>query len=100
MDKEEYYNKIKDWVYGKFDNLDVTEHNVSNVIYLRYKNDNDIQIRIYKNTSTVNYYFGFKNKIAKVIRLNDADFEILLGRWIEDVFNVNVRRFNKDLILR
>lgn len=91
MRKEQYYNSIKRFVYRKFDELKVFQSNDGNVLYLHYKNDDDVQIRIYKNTRTVNCYFGFKIKIAKVISLNDADFEILLSRWIEDKFQIKVR---------
>ena len=90
MDKEKYYNKIKKWIYEKFNELNIYESYNGSTIYLHYKNDDQVQIKIRKNSGIVQYYNGFMAKIVKPISLNPNDFEILLGRWIEEKFKTDV----------
>lgn len=90
MSKEEHYNKIKDWVYGKFDNLEVIESEYGDNIHLQYKNDKYAQIRIVKQSGSVYYYYKFGEKICNMIRFDKVDFEILLSRWVEEKFQMKV----------
>ena len=90
MSKEEYYNKIKNWVYGKLNELHVYENVKENCIYLHYENDERAQIKIVKDGGIVYYNYEFSEKIKKYIKLEHADFIILLKRWIEDTFQVKV----------
>ena len=90
MSKEEYYSKIKKIVYRKFDELEVVERNKRNDLYLRYKNKGYAEILIKKISGEVYYDYEFKDKFFKIINLEKVDFEILLGRWVEDTFQMKV----------
>ena len=90
MSKEEYYSKIKKWVYRKFEELELVERDNGNFLYLRHKNDEFVQIMIDKKSSLVYYYTKFRDKINKIVRLEQTDFEILLKRWVEDTFKIKV----------
>jgi hypothetical protein len=90
MDKEEYYNKIKNWVYRKFDELEPHKIYSEDTICLRYKNNKYTQIIINKKLGDVVYYTDYRNKICKPIRLLRDDFDILLSEWIEDRFKIKV----------
>ena len=48
MDKEKFYNKIKIWIYRKFDELEVSESSDGQIICLRYKDNAYIEISIEK----------------------------------------------------
>ena len=90
MSKEEYYNSIKNWVYNKFDDLEVIEFSEGNDLYLRYKNQEHAEIRIIKKVGIVYYSYKFSDKLRKYIRLERADFEILLKRWVKETFQIEV----------
>lgn len=90
MTKEEYYNRIKKWVYGKFDKLEVIQYQNGNNIELQYKNGGYTQIRISKKFGYIYYYYEFSDKICKFIRFDNRDFEILLSRWVEKTFQMKV----------
>ena len=90
MNKEEYYNTIKRFVYRKFNELEVIENNKRNRVYLRYKNGDSAQIMIDKNSGLLFYYKGFGDKINKIFRLEQIDFEIILKKWVEDTFKIKV----------
>ena len=90
MSKEQYYNKIKKFVYRRFDELEVVERNDGNTLYLRYKNNGHAEILIKKISGDVYYHYEFKDKFFKIIKLEKVDFEILLGRWVEDTFQMKV----------
>jgi len=88
MSKEQYYNKIKRYIYRKFDELEVI--NKGAYVYLRYKNDDYADILFRKELGYVYYYSGFKKKIINITRLETRDFEILLYRWIENTLQIKV----------
>jgi hypothetical protein len=90
MSKEEYYSKIKRFVYKRFNELEVIDRNNGNFLYLGYKNKGYAEIVIDKNSGLVYYYTGFKDKINKMVPLKMRDFEILLDRWVEDTFKIKV----------
>ena len=88
MSKEEYYSKIKRFVYKRFNELEVIDRDNGNILYLRYKNEEYAQIKIDKNSGRVFYYKGFRDKINKIFRLEEIDFNILLKKWVEDTFQI------------
>ena len=90
MSKEEYYSKIKRFVYKRFNELKVAKRNDGDDIYLHYKNKRYAEILIKKISGEVYYDYEFKDKICKLIRLKKADFEIILKRWVEDAFQMKV----------
>ena len=91
MDKEKYYNKIRDWVYNKFDKLSISDDSDDIITYLQFKTKNSPQVTIYHNTGTVHYVLDtFRNKIGKKFGIEDADLEIFLRKWIEDKFEMEV----------
>jgi hypothetical protein len=90
MSKEEYYNKIKRFVYKRFNELEVFESTDGKKILLHYKNNDYANILIKKEFGNVYYHYEFKDKFCKLIRLKKVDFEILLGRWVEDTFQMEV----------
>ena len=90
MSKEEYYSKIKRFVYKRFNELEVVERDNGNFLYLRYKNKGYAEILIKKISGEVYYDYEFKDKFFKIINLEKVDFEILLGRWVEDTFQMKV----------
>jgi len=90
MSKEKYYNKIKRFVYRKFEDLEVAERNDGNDLYLHYKNKQYGEILIKKISGEVYYNYEFNDKFFKIINLEKVDFEILLGRWVEDTFQMKV----------
>jgi hypothetical protein len=90
MSKEEYYSKIKRFVYRKFNELEVVERNLGDALFLRYNNEPYAQIRINIKSGNVYYYRNFRNKFIKVIHMENSDFEILLGKWIEETFQIKV----------
>ena len=90
MSKEQYYNKIKKFVYRRFDELEVVERNDGNTLYLRYKNNGHAEILIKKKSGEVYYNYEFRDKICKLIRLKKVDFETLLKSWAEDTFQIKV----------
>ena len=90
MSKEEYYNKIKRFIYKRFNELEVVERNDGNTLYLRYDNEEYAQIRINKKLGWISYSDRFRDKICKLIRLNQVDFEILLKSWAEETFQIKV----------
>jgi hypothetical protein len=90
MSKEEYYSKIKRFVYKRFNELEVFESTDGKVLYFIYKNNEYAQIRINKKLGEVYYHYEFKDKICKLIRLKQVDFEILLSIWVEDTFQIKV----------
>ncbi len=90
MDKEQYYNRIKKWVYGKFDELEVIKRKKGSNVYLRYKNGEYTQVEIDKKFGYVYYYYEFSEKICKHLRIEKHDFEILLKRWVEETFQMKV----------
>ena len=98
MNKEQYYNKIKKFVSRRFDELEVTERNKRNDLYLHYKNNEYAEILIKKKSGEVYYNHEFKYKFFKTIRLEKVDFEILLGKWVEDTFKMKV--INTYLVAR
>jgi hypothetical protein len=90
MSKEQYYNKIKKFVYRKFEELELVERNNGNFLYLCYKNNEEAQIRINKKSGLVLYTKRFGDKINMIFRLEQIDFEILLSIWVEDTFKMKV----------
>ncbi len=90
MSKEKYYNKIKRFIYQRFNELELIERNNGEYLYLRYKNEEYAQIKINKKSGRVLYYFRFRNKICKTISLEKTDFEILLSKWVEDTFQIKM----------
>ena len=90
MSKEEYYSKIKRFVYRRFDELEVVERNDGNTLYFHYDNEQYAQIRINKKLGWVFYSNRFRGKINKIFRLEQIDFEILLKSWVEDTFKIKV----------
>ena len=88
---EEYYNKIKAFVYRKFDKLTIKK-NVYNtsIMYLYYEKNAYYEIMIEKNTGKVIYYYGLENNINKIIPITRVDFQILLEKWINDKFQIKV----------
>ena len=91
MSKEKYYNKIKRFVYRKFDELEVFESDNGNNIYLRYKNEEDAKVRIEKNSGIVYYNYKFREKTLKLIPFEYTDFQIFLSRWVENTFQMKVK---------
>ena len=89
MSKEEYYSKIKRFVYRKFDELEVTERNDYDTLVLH--NEDYYEILIEKKSGFVYYSYRLSNKIYKTIPLEETDFELLLKRWVEDTFQVKVK---------
>ena len=94
MSKEEYYSKIKRFVYRKFEDLEVVKSNDGNNIYLHYKNEEYAQILAEKKSGELIYHYSFANKIIKPIPMAMLDFEILLKRWVEDTFQIKVINTN------
>jgi hypothetical protein len=90
MSKEQYYNKIKKFVYRKFDELEVSKRNLGNDIFLHYNNAKYDQILIQKKSGYIYYQSKYRDKIIKPIALENVDFEILLKRWVEDTFQMKV----------
>ena len=90
MSKEEYYNKIKRFVYKRFNELEVVERDNGNFLYLRYKNKGYAEILIKKISGLVLYTKRLRDKINKIVPLEEIDFEILLSRWVEDTFQMKV----------
>ena len=91
MSKEEYYSKIKRYIYRKFKELEVVERDNGNVLYIRYNNEIYAQILIEKKSGFVYYSYRLSNKIYKTIRLEETDFEIFLKSWVEETFQVKVK---------
>ena len=89
MAKEEYYNKIKNWLSNKLDNLRIIETS-DGIIYLYKKNDDFPQFRIHKSSGLVCYYVGFANDLIKKIPIDILDFEIILVACIEDILQIKV----------
>ena len=94
MSKEKYYNKIKRYIYRKFEELEVFESNDGNYLYLRYKHAEFAKIVVNKSLLKVSYYTGFRDKINKIVPLEKRDFEILLKRWIKDTFQMKMKNAN------
>ena len=92
MSKEEYYSKIKKFVYRRFEELEVVKSNDGNNIYLHYKNEEYAQILAEKKSGELIYHYSFANKIIKPIPMAMHDFEILLKRWVEETFKMKVSR--------
>jgi len=90
MSKEQYYNKIKIFIYRKFEELEVVERDKGNVLYIRYNNEIYAQILIEKKSGKVYYSYRLSKKMYKIIPLETTDFEILLKRWVEDTFKIKV----------
>jgi hypothetical protein len=90
MSKEEYYSKIKRFLYRKFEELELVERNNGNYLYLRYDNEEYAQIRIDKKSGRVFYSKRLRDKINKIFRLEEIDFKILLKSWVEDTFQIEV----------
>ena len=90
MSKEKYYNKIKRYIYRKFEELEVFESSDGNEIYLYYKGEKYAEIRAKRNVGELIYYYGFSTKIIKPIPIENRDFEILLRVFIEDTFQMKV----------
>ena len=90
MSKEEYYSKIKRFVYNRFNKLEVIERNDGNTLYLRYDNEQYAKIGIDKKLGWVLYSNRFRNNINKIFQLEEIDFEIFLKKWIEDTFQIKV----------
>lgn len=86
--KKKLYDGIKNWLFNKFDELEVKKN--SDLYYLYYKNDDLYNIRIFRRTGKVYYYYKFRDTITKKIRITDRDFEILLAMWVEEKFNTSV----------
>jgi len=84
MDKEQYYNKIKNWLSNKLDKLYIIETS-EGTLYLYKKNDDFPQLRIHKSSGLVCYYIGFANDLLKKVPMGIIDFEIILGAYIEDI---------------
>jgi hypothetical protein len=101
MSKEEYYSKIKRFVYRKFDELEVTERNKRNDLYLHYKNNEYAEILIKKKSGEVyyNYNYELSDKFFMTINLEKVDFEILLGRWVEDTFQMKVNHTHECVLV-
>ena len=95
MSKEEYYSKIKRFVYKRFNELEVIERSNVNYLYLRYNNNKYAEIAINKKTNNVYYDHKFRGKICKTISLENTDFEILLCKWVEDTFQMKVNAISK-----
>lgn len=100
MDKEQYYNSIKNLLYKKFDELKLYDNPNGLVSYLHYDRDDYAQIRIFKHTGRVFYYHGFAKKLFKFIRLEYEDFEIILGRWVEEKFKIHVKSIRQTTDVR
>ena len=100
MSKEEYYDRIKKWLYIKFDELKVIESLNGNNLFFKYKNQKYCDIRIQKNSGIVFYYYMFSEKFFNRIRLKEADFEIILSKWIEDRFQIKVTKMVKRIVGR
>ena len=104
MNKEKFYTGIKNTLYRKFNKLDVVERNDCDTLYLGYKNDEYAEIVIDKKSGEVYYYYdeydGFASKIYDIIRLGLPDFEVILGRWIEDTFKIKVEHIGIDYYRR
>ena len=90
MSKEEYYSKIKRFIYKRFNELEVFESTDGKKILLHYKNNDYANILIKKKSGEVYYNYEFRDKICKLIRLKNVDFEILLKGWIENTFQMQV----------
>ena len=100
MSKELYYNKIKVFIYRKFEELEVVERNNGNYLYLRYKNNKYAEIAIKKTSCNVYYNHKFRDKICMTISLEKTDFEILLGKWIDDTFQMKVNNIWQEAVLQ
>ena len=98
MSKEEYYSKIKRFVYKRFNELEVFESTDGKKILLHYKNKGYAEILIKKISGEVYYNYEFKDKFFKIIKLEKVDFEILLGRWVEDTFQMKVSHTQIDYV--
>ncbi len=90
MDKQKFYAGIKNIIYRKFNELEEIERDKGNYVYLRYKNEEFTQILIEKKSGNVHYSYRVADKIYKMIRLERADFEVLLSTWVEDTFQIKV----------
>ena len=99
MSKEQYYNKIKRFVYNRFNELEVIERDNGNILYFRYDNEEYAQIRINKKLGWISYSDRFRDKICKLIRLKKVDFEILLSKWVEDTFQMKVKTIDVTDVL-
>ncbi len=88
MSKEEYYSKIKRFVYKRFNELEVVERDNGDILYFRYANEEYAQIRINKKSDFVYYSYTLSDKICKIFQLEKRDFEIILRAWIEDTFKI------------
>ena len=91
MSKEEYYIKIKRFVYRKLDEMEVFKVNNGVDLSLRYKNSEFGQIYIDNESNWVVYKKKFGEKFTKIIGLEKRDFEILLKSWVEETFQMKVR---------
>jgi len=100
MNKEKLYGGIKKTMYRKFNKLEMVERNDGDTLYLGYKNDEYAEIVIDKKSGEVYYHFEYKNKICNMIGVNQVDFEVLLGRWIEDTFKIKVEHIGIDYYRR
>ena len=92
MSKEEYYSKIKRYIYRKFKELEVVERDNGNVLYIRYNNEIYAQILIEKKSGKVYYSYRLSKKMYKIIPLETTDFELFLSKWIENTFQVKVKQ--------
>jgi len=99
MSKEQYYNKIKVFIYRHFNELKVAKRNDGDDIYLHYKNNRYAEILIKKKSGEVYYNYEFRDKICKLIRLKKVDFEILLSKWVEDTFQMKVKTIDVTDVL-
>lgn len=88
--KKKLYDGVKNWLFNKFDELEVEHEDHEDIFYLHYKNASRYAIRIFRRPGKVYYYYNFRDTITKKIRLTDDDFEILLGMWVEENFNTSV----------
>lgn len=99
MNKENYYNKIKKYIYRKFEELEVAERNDGNDLYLHYKNKQYCEIRLKKKLGELNYYYAFREKVIKLIPMEKRDFEIILSGWVEDTFKIKLKLIQKCNVL-
>ena len=88
MKNEEYYNKIKGFLYKKFDALEVKD--TGTVLDLRNKKTRSLEISIFKKSGGVYYAYEFSDKFCKYFSLKKIDFQIILKMWVENKFKIKV----------
>lgn len=95
MDREKFYIAIKKTMYRKFNVLEAREIKINRrkILYLHYNNKEYAEVLIEITNGYVYYFYGFKENLSKMIGLNQADFEELFGRWIEDKYRLKVNVF-------